>query len=105
MHFSHALLGKQQFAGSSYAHYAPLAEFWFLTGCRPSKSIGLQWKHISDPIKPNTTPYSCRDTFITTQILRGIPETAISEWCDTSVEMIQKHYADFLKLLSIRPID
>ncbi len=174
------------YTGFSYAHYAPLVEFWFLTGCRPSEAIGLQWKHVSedcqfiyfreavtkagtgrltrvkgsknnrirtfpcsarlrvllfsvrpkvvaaeapvfpspegrlirydnfckrawekivDPIKPNTTPYSCRDTFITTQILKGIPETAIAEWCDTSVTMIQKHYADFLKLLSLRPID
>lgn len=176
----------KSYAGFSYAHYAPLVEFWFLTGCRPSEAIGLQWKHISadcnliyfrgaitkagtgkpiwvngsknnktrtfpcsirlqellisirpenaapdafvfpspegkaiiydnfckrawkkivDPVKPGTTPYSCRDTFITTQILKRIPETAIAEWCDTSVEMIQKHYADFLKMLSLRPID
>ena len=30
----------------SYRHYAPLVEFLFLTGCRPSKAIALQWKHI-----------------------------------------------------------
>jgi integrase len=63
------------------------------------------WNRIVDPIKPDTTPYSCRDTFITTQILKGTPETAIAQWCDTSVEMIQKHYADHLKLLSLRPVD
>jgi integrase len=172
--------------GMGYAHYASFVEFMFLTGCRPSEAIGLQWKHISedfsfirfegsittsgngkpirvegsknnkkrrfpcsarlrdllrsikpvnadpnalvfpspkgkviiynnfcnnawnkvvDPIKPETTPYACRDTFITTQILKGTPETAIAQWCDTSVEMIQKHYADHLKLLSLRPID
>jgi integrase len=173
-------------AGIGYSHYASLVEFWFLTGCRPSEAIGLQWKDVSpdcsrihfrgaitksgtgkltrvqgsknnrsrtfpcsprlrdmllsirveghdpdalvfpapgqgaviydnfcrrawntivDPIKPDTTPYSCRDTFITTQILKGVPATVIAEWCDTSVEMIQKHYADFLKLSSLRPID
>ncbi|MBW4522561.1 MAG: DUF3596 domain-containing protein [Scytolyngbya sp. HA4215-MV1] len=172
--------------GIGYEHYAPFVEFLFLTGCRPSEAIGLQWKNISedsgfvffegsittsgngkpirvkgsknnknrrfpcsqklrsllqsirpenpdpealvfpspkgkainynnfcnnawnrivDPIKPDTTPYSCRDTFITIQILKLIPETVIAEWCDTSVEMIQKHYADFLKLLSLRPVD
>ncbi|WP_175561215.1 hypothetical protein [Hydrococcus rivularis] len=25
-----------------YAHYVPLIEFWFKTGCRPSEAIGLQ---------------------------------------------------------------
>lgn len=113
------------YTGSRYNHYAPFVEFLFLTGCRPSEAIGLRWKHVSadggfirfegsvttsgnrvvDPIKPDTTPYSCRDTFITTQILKGVPESVIAEWCDTSVEMIQKHYADFLKMLSLRPID
>lgn len=63
------------------------------------------WKRVVTSIKPETTPYSCRDTFITTQIIKGIPESVIAEWCDTSVDMIQKYYADFLKMLSLRPID
>jgi integrase len=63
------------------------------------------WNKVVDPIKPDTTPYSCRDTFITTQILKGVQETVIADWCDTSVEMIQKNYVDHLKLLNIRPID
>jgi integrase len=63
------------------------------------------WDAIVDPIKPGTTPYSCRDTFITLQILKGVPESVIAQWCDTSVEMIQKHYVDFLKMLSLRPKD
>ncbi|MGH2412509.1 MAG: tyrosine-type recombinase/integrase [Microcystaceae cyanobacterium] len=172
--------------GCAYAHYAPLVEFWFKTGCRPSEGIGLRWKDVSpdcstiafagsivtcgdgrtisvkksknnrtrkfpcseslrtlllsicpddcqpdalvfpspqgkainyhnfshnawkkivDPIKPDTTPYSCRDTFITAQIMAGAPETAIAKWTDTSVEMIEKHYADVLKLDAIRPFD
>ncbi|MGH2415545.1 MAG: tyrosine-type recombinase/integrase, partial [Microcystaceae cyanobacterium] len=171
--------------GISYAHYAPLVEFWFKTGCRPSEAIGLRWENVSldcsiitfccsivschgrnisvnksknnrtrkfpcseslrtlllsirpndynpddlvfpspsgkpvnytnfskrawktivNPIKPNTTPYSCRDTFITNQIVCGAPETAIAKWTDTSVEMIEKHYADVLKLDAIRPVD
>ncbi|NJN75633.1 MAG: tyrosine-type recombinase/integrase [Synechococcaceae cyanobacterium RL_1_2] len=63
------------------------------------------WKRIVDPIKVKTTPYQCRDTFITVQILKGIPEYIIAQWCDTSVYMIQKHYADFLKMISLKPID
>jgi integrase len=172
--------------GTTYQHYSTFVEFLFLTGCRPSEAIGLQWKHIAadfqivrfegsvttsgngrpirvegsknnkkrsfpcsarlqtvlrslkpdssapndlvfpapkgkvifynnfctnawtkvvDPIKPDTTPYSCRDTFITLQIMKGTPVTAVAQWCDTSVEMIQKHYADHLKLLTLKPID
>ncbi|WP_315788449.1 site-specific integrase [Fischerella sp. JS2] len=30
-----------------YRHYAPFIEFLFMTGCRPSEAVGLQWKHIS----------------------------------------------------------
>lgn len=174
--------------GISYSRYAPLVEFWFLTGCRPSEGIGLQWKNVSedfswiyfrgsitqvggkppirveysknnksrdfpcsprlkellksikpehcnpemlvfpssrgdedpinyngfcrrawttlvDPIKPETTPYSCRDTFITLQLLAGQPTYLIAKWCDTSIEMIEKHYADFLRMNQITPTD
>lgn len=174
------------YTGINYSHYAQFVEFLFLTGCRPSEAIGLQWKHIKedcgcirfeesvttsgngiptrvqgsknnkkrqfpcserlrnllisikpenpdfdalvfpspkgkvinynnfcnnawnrivDPIKPDTTPYSCRDTFITLQILKGVSESIIAKWCDTSVSMIEKHYADHLKMLNLRPID
>ncbi|NJM68176.1 MAG: DUF3596 domain-containing protein [Acaryochloris sp. RU_4_1] len=30
-----------------YKHYAPLVEFLFFTGCRPSEAIALQWKHVN----------------------------------------------------------
>lgn len=30
-----------------YKHYTPLVEFLFLTGCRPSEAIALQWRHVS----------------------------------------------------------
>lgn len=63
------------------------------------------WKRIVGPIKTGTTPYSCRDTFITLQILNRVPESLIAQWCDTSVDMIQRHYADFLKMMSLRPED
>jgi integrase len=63
------------------------------------------WKRVVNEIKPGTTPYCCRDTFITMQILKGTPAMVIAQWCDTSVDMIQKHYADQMKLLSLRPID
>jgi integrase len=29
------------------SHYAPLVEFLFRTGCRPSEAIALQWRHIT----------------------------------------------------------
>lgn len=171
--------------GMNYRHYAPLVEFLFRVGCRPSEAIGLTWGDITpdcsiiyftgalvqvgnqrvrsegsknnktrslstsratqelllrtrpekpssnalifpspdgdsmnyrnfrrrawssivDPIKPNTTPYSCRDTFITLQLLKGVPTGVIAQWCDTSVAMIEHHYLDKLKIAQLRPVD
>ncbi|MDJ0734889.1 MAG: DUF3596 domain-containing protein [Nostocaceae cyanobacterium] len=34
-----------------YKHYAPLIEFLFSTGCRPSEGVALQWKHISEDFR------------------------------------------------------
>jgi integrase len=157
-----------------YSFYTPLVQFWFLTGCRPSEGIGLQWEQLSDdrlqirfdrsithiagkvthnkksktnrsrwfPCYPelqafinelheqkqhrslvfpslhgkpidydnfskrawskvadpilqrNSTPYSCRDTFITEQIAKGSPIAMIAKWVDNSVEMIERYYLD-----------
>lgn len=35
-------------ANRYYKHYAPLLEFMFLTGCRPSEAISLRWKQITN---------------------------------------------------------
>ena len=63
------------------------------------------WTAIVDPIKPGTTPYNCRDTFITLQLLKGTPSAIIAKWCDTSTSQIDISYADKLKLNQLRPID
>jgi integrase len=34
-----------------YKHYASLIEFLFMTGCRPSEAIALQWQHISQDFR------------------------------------------------------
>lgn len=31
---------------SQHCHYAPFVKFLFLTGCRTSEAVGLQWQHI-----------------------------------------------------------
>lgn len=31
-----------------YSYYAPLVNFLFYTGCRPSEAIALQWRHIGE---------------------------------------------------------
>ena len=33
-----------------YKHYAPLVEFLFMTGCRPSEALALLWKHIASSV-------------------------------------------------------
>ena len=58
---------------------------------------------IVDDIKPDTTPYSCRDTFISLQLLKGTPSAVIAKWCDTSTTMIDKYYTDATKFLSVLP--
>jgi len=172
--------------GIGYSYYAPFVEFLFLTGCRPSEAIGLQWKHvISDcsritfegalvqvgngervrvngsknnkkrvfncnqnlqqlllQIKPEnpepeslvfpspeglsihyrnfsrrawdkivdslverkTTPYCCRDTFISEQIAKGVPTAVVAKWCDNSVEMIEQKYLDNKVLEQMKPL-
>lgn len=41
-------------ASSYYKHYAAFVKFLFLTGCRTSEAIGLQWKHISSDLREIT---------------------------------------------------
>lgn len=53
------------------------------------------WKKIVNPIvKRKTTPYSCRDTFITEQIAAGFPIAVIAKWVDNSPRMISERYFD-----------
>jgi integrase len=63
------------------------------------------WKKVVSPIKEDTTAYSCRDTFITLQLLKGIPAFVVAYWVDSSVEIIERFYADTLKLRLIKPMD
>lgn len=53
------------------------------------------WKNIVTPIvERTTTPYSCRDTFITQQIAAGFPISVIAKWVDNSPRMITDRYFD-----------
>ena len=53
------------------------------------------WEKTVDPIVGrSTTPYSCRDTFITEQIAKGIPIAIVARWVDNSPTMIDKRYFD-----------
>jgi integrase len=63
------------------------------------------WQSIVAPIKRQTTPYCCRDTFITLQLIKGVSSAVIAQWCDTSTQMIDRNYADKLKLTQLRPED
>jgi integrase len=63
------------------------------------------WQGIVGPIKPGTTPYCCRDTFITLQLIKGVSSAIIAQWCDTSTHMIDRNYADKLKLTQLKPQD
>ncbi|WP_293360415.1 MULTISPECIES: tyrosine-type recombinase/integrase [unclassified Microcoleus] len=51
-----------------------------------------------------TTPYSCRDTFISEQLAQGIPSAVLARWCDTSESIINSHYLDNKVLEHLRPL-
>lgn len=65
---------------------------------------GNIWHKLVDPIKPNTTPYSCRDTFITEQIAKGVSLGIIAKWVDNSVTTIEKYYLDMEAIEHILPL-
>jgi len=74
-------------------------------------SRGL-WNQLVDPVTDRTreqgykktTPYSCRDTFITEQISKGVPVTVVGKWCDTSEKVINSTYLDVKLLEEIQPL-
>ncbi|MEM8602463.1 MAG: tyrosine-type recombinase/integrase [Cyanobacteria bacterium P01_H01_bin.121] len=61
------------------------------------------WKPSANLVREGTAPYSCRDTFITLQLLRGTPVATVAHWCGTSITTIQNHYFDALLLRNCRP--
>jgi integrase len=62
------------------------------------------WSRIVDPIlNRNSTPYSCRDTFITEQIAKGAPIAIIAKWVDNSTKMIERYYLDPSAIDQLKP--
>jgi integrase len=62
------------------------------------------WNKVVDPIKQGTTPYSCRDTFITEQIGKGVPIALVAKWVDNSVAVIERCYLDKTAIAHIMPL-
>lgn len=54
-------------------------------------SFGYWWRTRVKTWK-DSTPYSCRDTFICEQILAGVPPVVVGKWCDNSVRQIEQKY-------------
>jgi integrase len=52
-----------------------------------------------------TTPYNCRDTFITLQALQGNSSDTIARWVGNTPDVIQKHYMGKLALEHLKPAD
>jgi integrase len=38
-------------SGYSHSFYAPLIRFLFMTGCRPSEAVAVQWQHVSRDLR------------------------------------------------------
>ena len=64
------------------------------------------WKPTVTPIiGRDSTPYSCRDSFITHQLMGGMPPSNVCAWCDTSIPVIQKRYLDPSIALEVQPLN
>jgi len=69
------------------------------------------WKTVTKLVSLNekngmlTTPYNCRDTFITLQALQGNSSDTIARWVGNTPEVIRKHYIDKLALEHLKPAD
>lgn len=64
------------------------------------------WVEVVFPlVKRKTTPYCCRDTFISEQIAKGVNPAIVARWCDSSTKEIEKKYLDNRLLEEIKPID
>ena len=62
------------------------------------------WEKIVTPIIGyRTTPYSCRDTFITEHVAAGFPLSVIAAWVDNSPRMISDRYFD-ISAVSFLPL-
>jgi integrase len=67
---------------------------------------GKIWKSIVTPIiGRDSTPYSCRDSFITHQLAGSMPPSNVCAWCDTSIPVIQKRYLDPALAFEVRPLN
>jgi integrase len=60
-------------------------------------------KTVRPIVNRRTTPYSCRDTFITEQVAAGFPVSVISKWVDNSPRMIDDRYFD-VSAVSFLPV-
>jgi integrase len=60
-------------------------------------------KTVNPIIGYRTTPYSCRDTFITEQVAAGFPLSVIAKWVDNSPRMISDRYFD-ISAVSFLPV-
>lgn len=67
---------------------------------------GKIWKPlVTSIIGRESTPYSCRDSFISHQLAGNMPPSNICAWCDTSIPVIQKRYLDPKLALEIKPLN
>lgn len=62
------------------------------------------WKKVVSELNLNrkTTPYNCRDTFISEQITKGVSPMVVGKWCDTSSSTIERYY--FGSISNILPV-
>lgn len=82
----------------------PESEDWILIKDDGSKGRYLTLYHHWKKCMPKgTTPYNCRDSFITDQLIKGTPASVVATWVGNSTQVIEKHYLDQLSMLQYCP--
>ncbi|MBW4464659.1 MAG: DUF3596 domain-containing protein [Pegethrix bostrychoides GSE-TBD4-15B] len=84
-------------SGFSHSPYTPLVKFLFMTGCRPSEAVALQWKHVSKDLKQISFEQAMIGTESGRQIRQGLKTQERRKFpCNNSLQAL---------LQSIKPKD
>jgi integrase len=76
-------------SASRHSYYAPFVEFLFLTGCRPSEAIALQWGHISSDCSSIQFEQSVIYTGKTRKIRQGLKTQERRRFpCNTKLQQL-----------------
>ena len=73
-------------------------------GKTPIRLSNFRHRVWSQVAPKDSTPYNCRDTFITEQLSKGVSATIIANWVGNSTQIIEQHYMGRAMLSDVKPL-